>query len=195
MKNEKIKRMTTMALLIALTVVLQLLGYFLPVRIGPFGLSFVLIPIIIGAAFYGPKAGAVLGGAFGVVVVICCINGLDAGGFMVWQANPWLCVLIVLGKGILAGLCAGLVHSLFRKKNGYLAMLLAAIVCPVINTGIFLAGMSLFYMDVLSAWAGGSNIAGYLLSGIVLINFVPELLINIVFSPAGHRIVKAAKKI
>lgn len=194
MKNEKIKRMVTMSLLIALTVVLQLLGYVLP-RLGPFGLSFVLIPIVVGAALYGVRGGAVLGAAFGVIVCFCSYNGLDAGGFMVWQANPWLCITVVMLKGILAGMASGLVYNLLKNKSPYLGMLLAAIICPIVNTGLFLAGMSMFFMDVLAVWAGGSNIAGYLLSGIVLVNFVPELLINIVFSPAGHRIVKAAKKI
>lgn len=182
-----------MALLIALTVVLQLLGYVLP-RVGPFGLSFVLIPIVVGAAVYGPGAGAVLGGAFGVIVCFCSYNGLDGGGFMVWQASPLLCILVVMLKGILAGVFSGWAYRLFADKNPYLAMLAAAFICPVVNTGIFLAGMSLFFMDVLEVWAGGSNIAGYLLSGIILVNFVPELIINLVFSPAGQRIVHAVKK-
>lgn len=193
MKNAKIKKMTSMALLIALTVVLQLLGYVLP-RVGPFGLSFVLIPIVVGAAVYGPGAGAVLGGAFGVIVCFCSYNGLDGGGFMVWQASPLLCILVVMLKGILAGVFSGWAYRLFADKNPYLAMLAAAFICPVVNTGIFLAGMSLFFMDVLEVWAGGSNIAGYLLSGIILVNFVPELIINLVFSPAGQRIVHAVKK-
>ena len=193
MKNAKIKKMTSMALLIALTVVLQLLGSVLP-RVGPFGLSFVLIPIVVGAAVYGPGAGAVLGGAFGVIVCFCSYNGLDGGGFMVWQASPLLCILVVMLKGILAGVFSGWAYRLFADKNPYLAMLAAAFICPVVNTGIFLAGMSLFFMDVLEVWAGGSNIAGYLLSGIILVNFVPELIINLVFSPAGQRIVHAVKK-
>ena len=72
-------------------------------------------------------------------------------------------------------------------------MLLAAIVCPVVNTGVFVASMFLFFIDVLAAWAGGSNIVGYVLTGLILANFVPELVINIVFSPAGQRIYRAVE--
>jgi len=194
MKNANIKKMTTISLLIALTIVLQLIGYILP-RVGPFGLSFVLIPIVVGAAFYGPGAGATLGGAFGVIVCFCSYNGLDGGGFMVWQASPILCILVVMAKGILAGAAAGWTYKLISRKNSYLAMLAAAIVCPVVNTSVFLAGMLTFFMDVLRAWADGGEVVAYLLTGIVLANFVPELIINIVFSPAGHRIVKTVKKI
>ncbi len=192
MKKLNIKKMTTLSLLTALIVVLQLLGYVLP-RIGPFGLSFVLIPIVVGASFYGPAAGAFLGAAFGAIVCFCSYNGLDSGGFMVWQASPALCILVVMTKGILAGVASGLAYKLVSPKNSYVAMLLAAIICPVVNTGVFLSGMAIFFMDVLQVWANGSNIAGYLLTGIVLVNFVPELIINVVFSPAGNRIIKSIK--
>ena len=185
--------MVTLSLLIALVVVLQLLGYVLP-KVGPFGLSFVLIPIVVGAAVYGPKAGGVLGGAFGVVVCFCSYNGLDGGGFMVWQANPVLCILVVMAKGILAGISSGLIYKLLVKKNRHVAMICAAAVCPLVNTGVFLLGMRLFFLEVLKAWADGSNIVTYMLTGIVLINFVPELIINLVFSPAGQRIVEIVKR-
>jgi hypothetical protein len=73
-------------------------------------------------------------------------------------------------------------------------MLCAAVVCPVINTGVFLACMFAFFQDVLAAWAGGSNVVSYVLTILVLCNFVPELLINVIFSPAGQRILHVIKK-
>jgi hypothetical protein len=54
--------------------------------------------------------------------------------------------------------------------------------------------MLLFFIDVLAAWAGGGDVLGYILSGLVLANFLPELIINVVFSPAGQRILKTVKK-
>lgn len=194
MKNAKIKKMVTLSLLTSLIIVLQLLGYVLP-RVGPFGLSFVLIPIVIGAAVYGPSAGAVLGGAFGAVVCFCSYNGLDGGGFMVWQANPILCIVVVMAKGILAGASCGFAYKLLAEKKPMLGMLCAAIVCPAVNTGAFLLGMRMFFLDVLRVWANGSDVVAYILTGIVLVNFLPELLINIVFSPAGQRIVHTVKKV
>jgi hypothetical protein len=49
--------------------------------------------------------------------------------------------------------------------------------------------MMTFFKDVLAVWAGGGEIIAYVLSGLVLCNFVPELIINVVFSPFGQRIV------
>ena len=194
MKNKKIERMVGISLLLAVMIVLQFLASVFPIKIGPFPISLVLIPIVLGAATYGVAAGGILGGAFGVMTYIFCVNGMDIGGQMVFQASPVLCFLVVMAKGILCGLASGFVYRMLHKTSGYVAMLCAAIICPVVNTGVFLIGMSLFFMDVLRAWAGGTDVVGYILSGLILINFLPELGINIVFSPAGQRILRAIKK-
>ena len=194
MKNKKIEKMVGVSLLIAVMVVLQFLASIFPIKIGPVSLSLVLIPIVLGAATYGAAAGGVLGGAFGVLTYIFCVNGMDAGGHMVFQASPVMCFIVVMAKGILCGLVAGGIYQLLHKKNGYLAMFCAAIICPVVNTGVFLTGMGLWFMDVLKVWAGGSDVAGYVLSGLIVINFLPELAINLIFSPAGQRILRAIKR-
>lgn len=193
MNNAKIKRMAGIGLLMALVVVLQFIGGMIP-PVGGFSISLVLIPIVLGSAIYGPGAGALLGATFGVVVVINCITGADIGGQMVFQANPILCILVVMGKGILAGLASGFVYRTLKGWNAYAAMLLAAAVCPMVNTGTFVICMMTFFKDVLSAWAGGGDIIAYVLSGLVLCNFLPELIINIVFSPAGQRILHTVQK-
>ena len=186
-QNKGIMKMVGIAFMMALVIVMQSISGIIP-PIGGFSISLVLIPIVLGAAVYGPAAGVLLGATFGVIVYINCVTGADPGGAMVFQASPVLCFLVVLGKGTLAGLAAGAVYKLLKGKNAYLAMLAAAIVCPVVTTGVFVASMFLFFIDVLAAWAGGSNIVGYVLTGLILANFVPELIINIVFSPAGQRI-------
>ena len=193
MRNNKIKRMVGIALLMALVLIMQFLGGVLTTASG-FSISLVLIPIVLGAAIYGPSAGAVLGATFGAIVYINCVNGADIGGAMVFQANPILCFAVVMGKGVLAGLTAGWVYRLLQKWNTYFAMLLAAIVCPLVNTGTFIICMMAFFKDVLAAWAGGGDIIAYVLTGLVLANFVPELIINVVFSPFGQTIARIAKK-
>ena len=78
--------MVTMAMLLALVVVLQIFSS--SFKIGPFSLTFVLVPVVIGSIALGYKQGAVLGAAFGLVVVAPCAMGLDAGGFILWGINP-----------------------------------------------------------------------------------------------------------
>ena len=193
MKNAKVKRMTGIALLIALIIVLQFVTSIIP-PVGGFSISLVLIPIVLGAAVYGPGAGALLGGAFGVIVYINCVTGADPGGAMVFQANPILCFLVVMGKGILAGFVSGLVYMALKKWNPHVAILMTAIVCPLVNTGTFIVCMLTFFREVLAAWAGGGDLMAYILTGFVLCNFVPEMIINIVFGSVGHTIVHVVKK-
>jgi uncharacterized membrane protein len=193
LKNQKIKRMAGVALLMALVFIMQFISGMIP-PVGGFSISLVLIPIVLGAAIFGPGAGALLGATFGVIVYINCVTGADPGGAMVFQANPVLCFLVVMGKGILAGFASGGIYRLISGKNRYVAMLCAAIVCPLVNTGVFIACMLTFFMDVLAAWANGAQLLGYILSGLVLANFVPELIINIVLSPASATIAKVVKK-
>ena len=193
MKNTKIKRMAGIALLMAMVVVMQFITGMIP-PVGGFSISLVLIPIVLGAAAYGPGAGALLGATFGAIVTINCITGADPGGQMVFQANPMLCILVVMTKGVLAGLFSGLVYHALKDKNAFFAMALAAAVCPVVNTGVFVACMLTFFKDVLAAWANGGDVIAYVLTGLILANFVPELIINLVFSPASQRIISVVRK-
>lgn len=193
MRNDKIKRMAAVALLMALVVVMQFVSGLIP-PVSGFSISLVLIPVVLGSALYGPGVGALLGGTFGMIVYINCVTGADVGGAMVLQANPILCFLVVMGKGILAGLASGWVYRLLKGVNSYVAMLCAAIVCPVVNTGVFIASMLTFFKDVLSAWAAGGDLVAYVLTGLVLANFVPELIINVVFSPAGQTVMRVSRK-
>jgi uncharacterized membrane protein len=192
-QNKGIMKMVGIAFMMSLVVVMQSISGMIP-PIGGFSISLVLIPIVLGAAVYGPGAGALLGATFGAIVYINCVTGADPGGAMVFQASPILCFLVVMGKGMLAGLASGAAYKLLKGKNPYIAMLVAAIVCPVVNTGVFVACMFLFFIDVLTAWAGGGNLVGYVLTGLILANFVPELIINILFSPSGQLIYQVVQR-
>ena len=197
MNHSKINRMVGIALLAAVVVVLQLLAGM--IRIGPFSITLTLIPIVIGAAFYGPTAGSILGTVFGIVVYSACVNGTDVGGNMVYVANPFLCFLVVIGKGALSGLCAGLVYRAVTKNHdsterSFVGVLLAAITAPVVNTGVFCAGMLLFFRETLQAWAAGSELFNYIIFSLTGVNFLIELGINVVFSPAIVTIIRAVRK-
>lgn len=195
MNNAKVKRMAAIGLLMALVVVMQFISGLIP-PVSGFSFSLVLIPIVLGSALYGPSAGALLGGTFGAIVYINCVTGADLGGTMVFQASPVLCFLVVMGKGIISGFLAGVMYRLIHGKNKYVAMLLAAIICPVVNTGIFVLCMVTLFNSVITAWAtaAGADVITYIFSGLLLCNFVPELIINVVFSPASVRIAGVVNK-
>ena len=187
--HDRIMKITGTAILTAVVVVLQLLGSF--IKFSTFSISLVLVPIVIGAALYGTLAGGWLGFVFGLTVLL---SG-DAAAFL--AVDVLGTIVVVLLKGTLAGICAGLVYTLLKSKSQYLAVIVAAIVCPVINTGIFLLGCKIFFMDTINAWAasfGFENAGRYMIVGLVGLNFVFEMLVNIILSPVILRILTIVKK-
>ena len=182
-KNNNTQKIVGLGLFTAIVIVLQLMGSF--IRFGTFSISLVLVPVVIGAALYGAGAGAWLGFVFGVVVLL---SG-DAAAFL--GVNALGTILTVLVKGTLAGLLSGLVYKALENKNRTLAVAVAAVVCPVVNTGVFLIGCLLFFMETIGF---GANVGQYMIVGLVGANFIFELLFNVVLSPVVVRLIRIGKK-
>ncbi|MBQ9375792.1 MAG: ECF transporter S component [Ruminococcus sp.] len=184
----KTRTIVGMGILTAIVIVLQALA--IGIRFGTFSITLVLVPIVVGAALYGKFAGAWLGFVFGVVVLFT-----DAGPFFAVSV-PGTIITCIL-KGVLAGFVAGIVYHALAKKNIWLAVIAAAIVCPIVNTGVFLLGCVVFFLKTIREWgqaAGFNNVATYMLVGFVGLNFLIEMGVNIVLSSAIVRILKVIKK-
>ena len=193
-RTEKTRRMVGLSILTALVVVLSLLS--LVVKIGPFNITLTLVPIVIGAALYGTRASAWLGGVFGFVVVITCITAFDQGGAVLWSVSPILTALVCMVKGIAAGACAGLVYNAVSRKSVSGGVLSAAVVSPVVNTGLFIVALVVLFEPTLIEWAGlaGKNVVTYILTVLVGINFIIELALNLVLSSVIVRLIKYRMK-
>ncbi|MBR3750172.1 MAG: ECF transporter S component [Clostridia bacterium] len=188
-KRESTRTLVLGAILTGLVFLLQMLGSF--IHIGPFSISLVLVPIVIGAATCNWKISAWLGTVFGIAVLV---SG-DAASFLAIDVAGT--VVTVLLKGMLCGLVAGLVYKLLEKKNRYLAVVASAIVCPIVNTGVFLLGCLVFFLPTVASWGaaeGYQNVAAYMFLGLAGGNFLVELLINIILSPVIVRILNIRKK-
>ena len=183
--STKTSKVVGLGLFTAIVVVLQLLGSF--IKFGPFSITLVLAPIVIGAALYGIGAGAYLGLVFGATVLI---SG-DAAAFL--TINPIGTVIIVLLKGMLAGLAAGLIYSLISKASSLAGVIVAGVVCPIVNTGIFLAGCYIFFQEWLVAVFGTTGFV-MVVAGLVGVNFIIEMGINMVLSTAIVKIINLGKK-
>lgn len=191
--SQKIRTMTGLSFLSAIVVVLQMMGSF--IKFGPFSIALVFIPIVVGAAVYGVKGGAVLGTAFAIIVAVASILGWDAGGNILWNSNPFMTLLVIFVKGIAAGVMSGLAFKLGRKKSTILGVVLGAIACQLTNSIIFVSSMYLFFYEYLSAWATatGASIITYILTMIVGGNAIVELILSMVLSPAIVRIIEMRK--
>lgn len=191
MENRKMTATETivgLGLLTAIVIVLQAMA--VGIRFGVFNITLVLVPIVVGAALYGGKAGAWLGFVFGVVVLFT-----DAGAFLAVNV-PGTIITCIL-KGTLAGLAAGLIYRMIAKKNTAAAVIAAGVVSPIVNTGVFLLGCALFFLDTIREWAAGAgfeNVGAYMITAFVGVNFLVEMAINLVLSSAIVLIVRIGRK-
>ena len=188
------KRMSTgklalLSLLAALVAILAYLGGFIKIG-GLASISLTLIPVVIGAALCGPGAGGFLGAVGGAVFFLTADSV-----FWLGLSIPGTIITVML-KGFMSGYLAGLTYKALEKLNRYAAVIISAIVCPVVNTGIFILGCFVFFMDTVNAGAvaEGMSVGAYLIIVFVGLNFLFELFTNIVLSPVILRLINLKKK-
>lgn len=187
-RNKTVK-LATAGILTAIVIVFQFIGA--SIKFGTFSISLVLIPIVIGAALGGKWVSTWLGFVFGMVVLL---SG-DAAAFLV--IDPMGTVITVILKGTLAGFIGGIAFEMLKKVNIYFAVIVSAILVPVTNTGIFLLGCKLFFFETITEWGiglGFNSPVAYMIFGLVGINFILELVVNILLSPTVVGVVRALSK-
>jgi uncharacterized membrane protein len=186
--SKKIHKITYLALFTVLVAVFQWAS--LTVRAGVFATSaLALMPIVLGAAICGPLAGAWLGFVFALVTF------MDAAAFM--AVDVFGTIVTVVLKGVLAGLVSGLLFSLLKKRNLTLATIVAALACPVTNSGIFFVGSVVFFLDAITEWAtaaGFANVIAYILLGMIGTNFLIEFFACLILCPVILRLLQLLNK-
>ena len=190
------REITGTAILRALVIVLQAFGG--TISIGAVQLNFTLIPIVLGAVLFGKWSGLFLGFACGVVVLIQVIMGLAPFYAVIWSYTPIVTVFTCIVKTSVAGFVAGLLYEWISEENDLVALFVASAVVPVLNTGLFIVGclcmsesISIFQSSI---DMGGMNILVFILVGLVTFNFFIELGINLLVSPALHRVIGVVEK-
>lgn len=189
-----------LGVLVALVVVLQLWGSMIPIGAAGLNLSFVLIPVTLGAILLGPVAGLILGFVFGFIVLMTGVAGTNFFTAYVLTDSPFITTLTCLIKGMAAGGVAGVVYNLIKKKNKYVAVFVAAAVVPILNTGIFILGalcmsgtVKTFVTDYMPAF-DGRNIMYIIIVGLVTVNFFIEFAINLICAPALYAVDNVVEK-
>ena len=220
--NSKTKKIVGIGLFTAIVLVLQFLGG--GIKFGMFSISLVLVPIVVGAAIYGWQAGAWLGFVFGVAVLL---SGDAAAFLVVDVFGTILTVLVkgtaaglcsgLVYKFVLSGMnkyskasiqlmkkdyglgecCEAGVYDYISRNNRFVVVLAAAVVCPIVNTGVFLLGCQVFFLDTIAAWgaaAGFENVASYMFLVLAGTNFLIEMATNLLLAPVIVRLISLAKK-
>lgn len=184
--NDKTRKLVYISILSALVVVFQIISNF--ITIGPVSINLALIPIIIGAIMIGPWAGFILGVVNGIVVTL---TPLTIATFMPY--GVFLTIVICLLKTGIAGLVSGLLYKALKKWNK-LALVIASITVPLINTLIFSSSVLLFYQNLLAAICpDGTSYFVYVVIYFIGINFIVEFVLVSVLSPTTAYIINIYK--
>lgn len=146
MKNQKTKYLTNLAFLSAVVLVMAFtpLGQF---KTPMLNVSFLCVPVAIGAMTLGPLAGAVLGAIFGLTSFF---QAFTDGGMksVLLGINPWACFIVTVVARILCGLLCGLIYKALtknEKKNS--SRIIGSLSCPFFNTVFFMGFIMLFYYN------------------------------------------------
>lgn len=181
-KNKKIiKQIVGLSFLAAIMIVLQLVASYLPKLPGGLTLNLTLVPLVIGSILYSYKGGIFLGLVNAVIILI------DPTTTVFYTANLFGTVLIVLLKSITAGIVSAFMFKLLYKKHFTLAVIISSIICPFVNTFIFVLGASIFFTEV---YQGGLIV----ILGATYINFLFELGLNILLSSTIMFVIKIGKE-
>ena len=181
MKNKKkIMFVAGNGILIALTIALSFLTNYADVTGVNFNLA--LVTIVIAACLYGPVSGLIMGLVNGALTIIA-----PATIAFFIPESLFGTILVCLLKTGIAGLVSGFVYKAFKNKNVIVASLLAGLVVPFVNTGLFVLGTFIWFMNIYKS-------AEVVLTSVITINFAVEVGLSLVLSPAVYRIITVIKK-
>ena len=188
MERKKLQDMTLTAVLAALVLVMSFtpLGY---LRVGAISITFLTIPVAIGAMVVGPYAGLFLGTLFGVTSLIQAITGDPFGQFLL-GINPFLTGCLCIIPRALMGYLAGLLFKVYKKaikKNMTLPMVAGGATTALLNTILFIGGFILFYL----IYRNHPDFQNYSVLAIILsvltLNVLIELAASLVISAGVSR--------
>ena len=139
MKKNDIRTLTRLALLVAIELVMKAVGLG-SVPVGPLYMSFLTLPIAVGAITMGPAAGAILGGVFGAVSFYDAVTGASAMTGALFQVSPVNTFILCVGMRVLMGLCTGLIFNAVKNfdKPGTWSYIVSAMCAPARLTLAFM---------------------------------------------------------
>lgn len=183
--KEKITKLVLTGLLTAILFVMSYtpLGY---LRIGAIEITFIVIPVAIGAIALGTTGGAAIGAVFGLTSFLQCIQGTSAFGATLLSINPLFTAIVCFLPRILAGLIAGAIHKPLTSKLGKKI--------PCFITGFLTAFLNtLFFMSVLIILFSKTDYIGGMMAGKSLLGFVVAFVgINALFEMLASTLITGA---
>lgn len=143
--KKSTRYMVELALMIAIIFIMAFtpLGY---LKTPGLSITFLTVPVAVGAMILGPKGGAICGGVFGITSLMQCFGGSPFGA-MLLSINPVYTAIVCIVPRVLEGWLAGLIFKKVRSKNANLAYFVGGFACPVLNTILYMSALVLLFYN------------------------------------------------
>ena len=169
------------------------IGY---LRIGAVEMTFIMIPVAVGAITLGEKSGAFLGLVFGVSSFIQCF-GMSPFGAALLSINPLFTFIMCLVPRILMGYLCGAIYKVLAKTKKGIAVIVASFSAPVLNTVFFIASLMIFFGKtdfIMGMRAGTENLMAFLIAFVGLNGVMEIVTTTLIAPPVAVAVKKAVKK-
>lgn len=155
-EQRKIVFLTECAVLIAIELIMSFtpLGF---LRVGVVEITFMTIPVALGAMLLGPMASLLLGTVFGIASFVQCF-GISAFGTLLFGINPVGALVLCIVPRALMGYLCGVIFRGIRKGTGkdLLAFTVTSFSAAAMNTIFFVLTFALFFHGATLDFGGGS---------------------------------------
>ena len=180
--RKKIIGLTTNAMLSAIIVLMAFtpIGY---LQIGPVKMTFIMIPVAVGAMTLGEKTGAFLGLVFGITSFVQCF-GLDMFGTTLLNINPFFTFIMCIIPRVLMGYLCAVIYKMIARKRRNTAYVVGAIAAPLLNTVCFMSALILFFgeSDYIMSFRGELDLISFL-AAFIGVNGIMEIVTTTVIAP------------
>lgn len=197
-KTNNVQKMTRMAILIALTVILQNL----PFRLGTVEMTLGIIPVEIGAILMGPATGAILGTVMGIASFLQCLGIFvpSAFGAQLLSINPFFTLLVCIVSRALMGFLVGVIFKALHRfdKTKIVSFGVAAVSGAVLNSIFFTSLVILFfyntdYIQTMAQSVGANNVVLFFFA-FIGINGIVEALVSFFVGGTSTKILEKVVK-
>ena len=175
-KLSKTKKIALYGILSAIIIIMSFtpLGF---LKIGTFSITFLPIPVAVGAAILGPYGGLFFGSLFGLISFLQCF-GLDPQGVILLEINPVYTFILCVVTRALMGLCCGLIFKLIAKidKTKIISFIVSSFSAAFLNTVFFLFTFTVLFGDGEISERFGASVSTILVT-VVSLNGIVEAIV------------------
>lgn len=199
-RNSQLYRLVLLALFVAIELAMYLLGLGM-VPVGPLKMSFLTVPVAVGAMLMGPAEGLVLGVVFGLCSLWDAIIGSSVMTGTFLGISPLHTVILCVGMRALMGLLTGLIFKGLKKidRSRVVCYFVSALAAPFLNTLLFMGYICLVFYQTdfiqnLVAAKGAANAFMFVILLVGVQGLVEMLVCTLVGGTAAKSVALAAKK-